>query len=417
MKIQKAEESSSAGNELPEIPIIAVTGTNGKTTTTRMISRILRRHGYNVGMTTTHGIFINDKCIEEGDTTGPKSAKKVLSHSMVGAAVLETARGGIIRSGLGYGKSDVSVFTNMTGDHLGIDGINTMEELLEVKSHVISAVKNNGTSVLNADDNWVMKAKAKATGNILLFSMDSNNPYILDQRKDGGRAVFAKDGRILAAYGGITRRVLNINEIPATLNGALKHNIYNSMAAIGACLSLGIKPYVIERALHNFTCDADVNPGRFNMHDLGDFMVVLDYGHNIDGYKVTIEGIKSMNPSRIIGIIGVPGDRRNEDIINVGKTSGESFNKIIIKEDRDTRGRYPGEVADILKDGAVLGGIEKENISIILDEEEALIKALEIAEKGDIIVVFFEKMEPLAALLNNHSNKAVSKKERELAMV
>jgi cyanophycin synthetase len=393
------------------IPIISITGTNGKTTTTRMISRILMARGLTVGTTTTHGIYINGNCVEEGDTTGPSSAKRILFDREVEAAVLETARGGIVRDGLAYEKADVAVFTNLTEDHLGIDGIHTMEELLKAKALVIEAVKENGTCVLNADDPWIMKAKERAKGNLLLFSMDENNPHILEQTKNRGSVVCILNDDIYLFDKGIVRRVMAINEIPATLNGTLKHNIYNSMAAIGASYSAGMPLSLIRRTLRTFSSDADMNPGRFNIYDLDDFKVVLDYGHNLDGYRVTIEGLKSMGASRLIGVIGVPGDRLNEDILRVGELSGKSFDSVIIKEDEELRGRRPLEVAGVLLEGVLNGGMDRERVSIITDEKQALQAALDQAEAGDIIVIFFEKREPLVEMLEGYRRPAIAERE------
>ncbi|MCX7921333.1 MAG: Mur ligase family protein [Clostridia bacterium] len=387
------------------IPIISITGTNGKTTTTRMIAHILRHHGFIVGVTTTHGIYINGKCIEEGDTTGPRSAGRILNDREVEAAVLETARGGIVRAGLAYEKADIAVFTNLTEDHLGIDDINTMEELLNVKSLVIEAVKEDGASVLNADDSWVMKAKEKAKGNVILYSMDYNNPAIIEHMNRGGAAVYKKGNSIYLSSKGFVREITKINEIPATLGGALKHNIYNSMAAIGACCAAGISFNTIRQALSEFSSNASTNPGRFNIFDMGDFKVVLDYGHNIDGYRVTIEGLKTLNPERLVGIIGIPGDRRNEDIRKIGLISGESFDRIIIKEDNDLRDRARGEVAGILLEGVLESGRSKGGIEIIHEEKSALKSALQKAKKGDVIVMFFEKMEPLVEMIEDFNRE------------
>lgn len=389
------------------IPIVSITGTNGKTTTTRMISRIIKNAGYTVGTTTTHGIYINDKCLEEGDTTGPKSARRILYHKEIDAAVLETARGGIIRDGLAYKKADVAVFTNLTEDHLGIDGINTMEELLYVKSLVIEAVKDDGACILNADDSWIMKVKEKANGKLVLFSLDESNPLLVEHINNRGWAVYKKGNSIFVAYNGIDKEVIKVSDIPATLNGGLKHNIYNSMAAIGACFSLKLPLEIICDALRTFSCDADVNPGRFNVFDMGEFKVVLDYGHNIDGYRVTIDGLKSLNSSRLVGIIGVPGDRRNEDIERIGRLSGNSFDKIIIKEDKDLRERKPFEVAKLLLKGVLEENVDKNNVVIIQSEVEALRNAIINAKNGDVIVVFFEKMEPLVELLKEYRKQDV----------
>ncbi|MDF2523879.1 MAG: cyanophycin synthetase [Clostridiales bacterium] len=388
-------------NEPFSIPIVSITGTNGKTTTTRMISRILNNAGYSVGTTTTHGIYVNNKCLVDGDTTGPKSARRILYHKEVDAAVLETARGGIVRDGLAYEKADVAVFINLTEDHLGIDGINTMDELLHVKSLVIEAVKEDGACILNADDPWIMKVKEKAKGKIVLFSLDAYNPLLINHVKDGGRAVYKKGDGIFISHNGTVREAIKIPEIPATLNGGLKHNIYNSMAAIGASIILNIPLEIICNTLRAFSCDAHINPGRFNVYELGDFKVVLDYGHNIDGYRTTIDGLRSLNPVRLTGIIGVPGDRRDEDIKRIGRLSGTTFDRIIIKEDEDLRGRKPFEVAKILLSGVLEGTIDKNNVSIILNEAAALKDAIIGAISGEVIVVFFEIMEPLVDLLND----------------
>lgn len=399
------------------IPIVSITGTNGKTTTTRMISQILIHHGYKVGTTTTHGIYINRKCIEQGDTTGPISARRILNHHKVEAAVLETARGGIVRGGLGYEKADVAVFTNLTEDHLGIDGINTLKELLKVKAQVIEAVKEGGVCVLNADDPWVMQVASKARGDKLLFSLSRSNPYISDSVKPGTKTIFLEDNSIFAAKNGRAMEIIKINDIPATLNGGLKYNVYNSMAAIGACLALGVRISAIRNAMRIFSCDDRTNPGRFNIYDMGEFKVILDYGHNHDGYRATIDGVKCLKPARTIGVIGVPGDRRNDDIKKIGKISGGFFDKVIIKEDRVLRGRKPCEVANILKDGVLEAGMEPSNVEIIPDEVKALQKALSYAKKDDVIIIFFEKMDPMVSLIRNYKIKLNKEKTKEYVPV
>lgn len=381
------------------IPIIAVTGTNGKTTTTRMINHILKHCGQTVGMTTTQGIYINSKCLEEGDTTGYKSAQRILNNRQIDAAVLEIARGGIIKKGLGYKRADVAVFTNLSNDHLGIDGINSLEELFHVKSLVTEAVKPEGCCVLNADDRWALQAREKAGGKIVLFTLDSNNPEVQSHIRAGGQAIFLQNGDIIAAKGAIGSYVIDVRSIPATLGGILKHNIANSLAAVAACFALGVPLLTINKALRSFSCEPCINPGRFNIFELGTFRIVLDYGHNYEGYRVTIDGLKKLKASRLTGVIGVPGDRRNEDILEIGKLAGSSFDRLIIKEDAHLRERRPLEVAELLKNGALASGIKAENIRIIPQEGEALKYALNTACQGEIIAVFFEKMEPLLKII------------------
>lgn len=375
------------------IPLVSVTGTNGKTTTTRMIQRILKQAGHLVGMTTTGGIYIDGLCIEKGDTTGPASAQKILMNKNVTAAVLETARGGIVNRGLGYNLADVGVITNITDDHLGIDGIETLEDLAHAKALVVEAVKDEGYAVLNADDEYCLSIRDKAYGNIILFSKDHNNKYVIKHIKDGGRVVYIKENVIYLATDKEKIPVVNIENIPATYGGLLTHNVENSLAATAAAWGLGVGSESINRALVNFKCDDTQNPGRFNMYDVADFKVVVDYGHNFDGYKKVIEGLRKMKINRLIGVIGVPGDRLNSNIHEIGILSGQSFDYIVIKEDRDKRGRVPGEVAQLLYEGCTRGNKDSRSIEIELFEEKALEKAMQMAEAGDIVIVFYEERE------------------------
>jgi cyanophycin synthetase len=382
------------------VPIISITGTNGKTTTTRMISHILHNYGLLVGQTTTSGIFIGNQCIEHGDTTGPKSAKKVLNNRKIDVAVLETARGGIIREGLAYEKADVAVFTNLSEDHIGLDGVNTASELFHIKSLVIEAVKDTGKCILNADDPWVKKAIKVAKGEVILFSLFSENKIIMEHVKNGGCAIYTQGDTILIKYKHLAKEVMKIRDIPATLNETLKNNIYNSLAAIGACYAIRIPIGAIVSGLKTFQSDPICNPGRFNIFEMSGYKIILDYGHNYHGYKSTIESLKAMKQNRIIGIIGVPGDRRQEDITNIGFISGKSFDKIFVKEDKYKRGREPLEVANMLYSGALEGGINANQIEIIPDEEEALISAIEDAQEGDCILMFYEEFDNAVKIIN-----------------
>lgn len=392
-------------NKKLNIPIISITGTNGKTTTTRMINHILNHNGYYTGMTTTHGIYINGQCIEDGDTTGYKSAKRVLNNRQIDIAVLETARGGIIKNGLGYRKADVAILTNITNDHLGIDGLNTMEELFHIKSLVTEAVKEDGFCVLNADDPWSLKARAKAGGKIILTTLHKDNPELVSHIQSGGYGVYVDNNSIYISKNRRVDYVIDIESIPATLGGILKHNVYNAMAAIGACHAVGVSLININKGIRLFSCKLDMNPGRFNVFNLKeDIKVILDYGHNYDGYRVTIEGLKRLNPNRLVGVIGVPGDRRDEDIINVGCLAGKSFDELVIKEDKCLRERKPLDVAELLKTGALAGGLKRRAIKVIPIEEDALKYALAKARKGDVIVVFFEQMGPLLKVIQQFNS-------------
>lgn len=381
------------------IPIISVTGTNGKTTTVRMIAHILRTHGYTVGMTTTGGVFINDRCVMKGDTTGPASAKIILTDKSVEVAVLETARGGIIRSGLGYDLSDIAVLTNISEDHLGIDEVYTLEDLLHVKSLVVEAVKTNGYVVLNADDPMVVEAAKRARSNIIYFSRQEDNIIVHRHLIGGGLAVFLKGQHITIATGDGFVQCMDVSRIPATYGGKLAYNIENSLAAVSVAYAMKIPIETIQKALASFYADEIHNPGRFNVFNIKDFRVVVDYAHNISGYTHVIEAIKKMGASRTVGIIGVPGDRQDGSIKRIGSIAGKGFDRVIIKEDVDLRGRRRGEVAKLLEEGVLAAGMDPRNVEIILSEVEALKTAMRMAKPGDLIVIFYEKLEPVMATI------------------
>lgn len=382
------------------IPIVSITGTNGKTTTTRLVRHTLALTGKTVGMTSTSGVYVGGECILKGDNTGPVSAKMVLSNKRVEAAVLETARGGIIRKGLGYDMADVGVIVNISDDHIGLDGIETIEDLAFVKALVVEAVKPDGYSVLNADDKMINFLMDRAAGNKILFSCKRDNPIMLDHIGKGGRAVFIDDETICISSGKTCTALMNLHEIPITFGGLVECNIENSLAAVSALHALDIPLETLRQGLRTFKPDLKLNPGRFNLFDMGDFKVMLDYGHNIAGYNAILKFIQKVNAARLVGIIGVPGDRIDRSIRDVGKISSTAFSKIYIKEDSDLRGRQPGEVAGILYDAAVENGFKKENIEIILPELKALEAAMLDAQPGDLIVLFYEEFEPAVELIN-----------------
>ncbi|MBX4258792.1 cyanophycin synthetase [Clostridium estertheticum] len=387
------------------IPLIAVTGTNGKTTTTRLIAHILTIAGYTVGMTTTSGIYIDGKCVFKGDTTGPKSALAVLMNKNIDAAVLETARGGIIRGGLAYDLADVAVITNITDDHLGIDGINTIEELAKVKALVGEAVKKDGYVVINGDDKMSLSILPRIKGKIIIFSSDKDNKIMIENIKNGGLGIYV-DGTSLTIQNNINFvKLIDIKNIGITFKGVLKYNIQNAMAACAAAVGLGIGYDIIRQGLKTFYCNEEQNPGRFNTYLIDDVTVILDYGHNIDGYKCVLEGLKNIKHNKIIGIIGIPGDRSDTNILDVGKCAGKNFDYIYIKEDKDRRGRGKGKVADLLEEGVLKSNFNIINIKKVLDEKEAFIEALGIAQPGDIVIIFFEKYEPLIEIIKSKIHK------------
>jgi len=376
------------------IPIISVTGTNGKTTVTRMIGHTLGLDGTVVGMATTSGIFIGGKCVLKGDNTGALSAARILRDTRVEAAVLETARGGIIRRGLGYDLADVGVIVNISDDHLGADGINTLEEMAYVKSLVAEAVKLDGYAVLNADDQMTPAILKRIRCKPLLFSFSNENPLVRTETEKGNKAVYLKDGAIYASMGAEEVFVARVEDIPVTYGGKAACNIENSLACVSALVALGMPVEKIREGITGFKPDTVTNPGRFNLFDMGGFTVMLDYGHNIAGYRAVIDTLQGFGASAYTGVIGMPGDRRNESIIEVGRLCGRFFSKLYIKEDNDLRGRDAGEVADMLYGAALEQGIGKDKVQVVYDETRALEMAIMDAAPGEMIVMFYEHLEP-----------------------
>ncbi|MBL4935816.1 cyanophycin synthetase [Clostridium sp. YIM B02515] len=381
------------------IPVVSVTGTNGKTTTTRLIAHTLSLLGHKVGMTTTGGIYINNKCIYKGDTTGYNSAMTLLMNKEIDAAVLETARGGIIKKGLAYDLADVGIITNITEDHLGLDGVNTLEDLAKVKALVGEAVKSNGFVVMNADDEISKTIVERMKTSIIFFSKDKNNKLMRKNINNGGYGVYSDNGCIYLESNEAVTPIVKTNNIKITLNGKLKYNIENSMAACAALVGLGVEYSIIRKGLSSFYCNEEQNPGRFNMYNVNGRTVILDYGHNIQGYKAVLEGAKNIRHKKFIGIIGVPGDRLDSNVIQVGEIAGKYFDYIYIKEDEDKRGRKTGEIAKLLEKGVLASNFDKNNYEIILDEVEALNRAIEVSKPGDVVIIFFEKFEPLVKVV------------------
>lgn len=398
-------------NNPKDIPIISVTGTNGKTTTTRLIGYVMSLIGYNVGMTTTSGIFLGEKCIDCGDDTGAESAKTVLLNPDVDVAVLETARGGIIRKGLAYDMSDVGILTNVTEDHLGIDEIETLEDLSYVKSLVLEAIKPNGYAVINANDFWSLKIISRIKVRKIFFSSKGLDDLLLENIQKGDPVVYSEDGCVYVQNNGKKYTICREEEIAISLGGKLRYNIENALAAIAGLVGLGVDYCIITKGLREFSLNEKHNPGRFNEYDLNGTKVILDYGHNLDGYKAVISSMKNMNFKNIIGVIGVPGDRNDDFVSRIGELSGEFFDYVVIKEDKEKRGREIGEIASILEKGVKRTLINKNNSKIILDEVEALEFALIKAKPGDGIIVFFEKYQRLVEYIKEVQLAEIKKQQ------
>lgn len=392
------------------IPIVSITGTNGKTTVTRMIAHVLGKTGLQVGMTTTDGIYINGECVVEGDTTGPQSAQVVLSDPAVEAAVLETARGGIVRRGLGYDWSDIGVMTNIGDDHVGQDGIQSVDDILFIKSLVAERVKEGGTLVLNADDERLAKLMeservSRIPKRAVYFSLDENNPVVRDHLQAGGTACFGRGTSLIEATGEIQHVIADTSRLPVVMNGAADFQIRNLLATIAACRAFGVEQDALRKGLTSFSSFAN-NPGRANLYRLNGGHVMVDYGHNTEAFDAICRMTSHWRDRRVTGIIAVPGDRADELIDRAARVAAKGFNKVIVKEDRDLRGRKPGDVANILY-RAILEVQPSLECEVVLDEVEALRRAVSQMVRGEVIVMFYEKLQPVVQALREYAAQPV----------
>jgi cyanophycin synthetase len=372
------------------IPIIAITGTNGKTTTSRLISHIYRQTGKVVGFTTTDGIYLNDYLVEKGDNTGPYSAGVILREPTVEVAVLETARGGILRSGLAFTVCDIGVVLNVAADHLGLGDIDSIEQMAKVKSVIAEVVSPNGHAILNADDPLVAAMASKVKGKIAYFAMSPDNPIIQDHVRRGGLAAIYENGYLSILEGEWTLRIEEAVNIPMTMGGMAPFMIANALAACMATFAQGVDIELIRQGVRTFQTSDSQTPGRMNLFNLGHHHALVDYAHNPAGYEA-VGGFVRNWPGQRFGVVGGPGDRRDEDLILLGKLSAQMFNRIIIKEDEDRRGREPGAVADLIRQGIIEENQSLEH-EIVLNEMEALEKALNQVEAGGLVVIFPESV-------------------------
>lgn len=381
-----------------EIPIVAVTGTNGKTTTSRLIAACLRRKYAHVGMATSAGIYVDDQMVVSGDTTGPWSANVVLADPLVEAAVLEVARGGLIRGGLGYDLADVAVVTNITADHLGQDGVEDLEGLAHIKGLVTEAVRDNGHVVINAADPWCIHLGQESRRSLMLFS-SAINDAITQHLACGGKAVYAWENALIFAEGSEVIKRIGIEEVPLTFHGVAKHNVENCAAASAAVWSLGFDPAEIELTLKSFRPDLKSNPGRQNLITVAGINVMIDYGHNVAGIKAVGSLAKTLCTGQVIAVLCAPGDRTDVAIQSLGAAAAEFFDMAIVKEDKDLRGRLSGETARLIKEGLLTGGMAEDKVTVALDEAAALQQALSLASVEDLLVVFYESLEQTLGLL------------------
>lgn len=366
------------------IPIIAVTGTNGKTTTTRLISHIVKNNGYRVGFTTSDGIYIQNTMLTKGDTTGPISAEFILKDPTVEFAVLETARGGILRSGLGFSQCDIGVLTNIKEDHLGMNDIHNLKDLTKVKRVVLDSVKKNGWSVLNAEDEYSMRIINDLPSNVAIFSLDENNEYIKKFAKEGRITCVYEEGFVTIKKGDWKIRIGKVKDFPITMEGKAKFMIDNVLAASLACYLYGFGIEDISNSLRTFIPSAQLTPGRLNVFKFKNFKVLIDFAHNPAGYEAIEDYLKNVESTKKIGIISGVGDRRDEDIRLCGKIAGRMFDHIIIRNEKHLRGRTEEEINGLIIDGMQASGRDV-SYETIPKEIDALKHAMGMAEEGTFI--------------------------------
>jgi len=373
------------GEDDGRIPTIAVTGTNGKTTTTLLIEHAARGAGLRTGCTTTEGVFIDGQRIAKGDCTGFRSARSVLTSPEVEIAVLETARGGILKRGLAYDRCDVAVVLNVSADHLGLDGVDTIEDLANVKCVVARRARR--AVVLNAEDDHcvAMASKLDAGVDVLYFALDDDNPVLLRHLEGGGRAVYLQDNTIVLANGARHEALLNVRSMPVTMQGAARYNIANSLAAAAALSAAGFGNLEIADGLRTFVSDWKHNPLRSNVFDVDGVTVIVDYAHNSAAYAALAETARALTPGRLVGVVSAPGDRRDDDLVDVGATCAAGFDELVVYES-ENRGRGAGEVARLLVQGARVGKFEQDHLQVELDVHHAIRAGLKRCAPGDVLV-------------------------------
>lgn len=366
------------------IPIVAVTGTNGKTTTTRLLAHIVKNNGFKVGFTTSDGIYIQNHMLEKGDTTGPISAEYILKDPTVEFAVLETARGGILRAGLGFNRCDIAIITNIREDHLGLNDIDNLDDLARVKSVVVRSVKKDGWAILNAEDEHCLKIANDLSCQIAYFAMDEDNPVVKKLSKEGKIVAVFENGFITIKKGDWKIRVEKALHIPLTLGGKAKFMIQNVLAATLASYLHGFKTEDISLSLQTFIPSVAQTPGRMNIFEFKKFKVMIDFAHNPAGYAAIEDLLSNVEATRKIGIIAGVGDRRDQDIRDCAEIAARMFDHIIIRQEKHLRGRTEQEIIDL-----ILEGIQKANrpvtYEIITKEVEAIKHAISIAEEGTFI--------------------------------
>ena len=378
------------------IPVVAVTGTNGKTTTSRLIGRIFEQNGLRVGMTSTDGIYVENKRIDTGDCSGPRSARNVLGHPDVDAAVLETARGGLLREGLGFDMCDVAVVTNIgLGDHLGLNFITTVHDLAVMKRVIVENVAPTGTAVLNAADPVVAAMARHCPGQVTFFALDPAHPVLATHRAQGKRVVYVEKGEIVCGEGRKKHRIA-LSRVPLTRDGTIGFQVENVMAAVATAWSLGYTWESIEQALAGFVSDASTAPGRFNVFDYRGATLIADYGHNPDAMLALVGAVEKMPARRRAVVISAAGDRRDEDIRQQTEILGQAFDDVILYQDACQRGRADGEVIALLRAG-LQDAKRVQHVEAIDGEFVAIDAALKRLQPGDLCLILIDQVEEALA--------------------
>jgi cyanophycin synthetase len=387
------------------IPLVAVTGTNGKTTTVRLIAHLFAAAGKTVGMTNTDGVYVGGRQIDSGDCSGPKSARSVLAHPMVDAAVLETARGGLLREGLGFDRCAVAVVTNIgEGDHLGLNHLHTAEDVAGVKQVIVQNVAADGSAVLNAADPLVAAMAAQCPGKVIFFAADRKLPLMAAQLAQGLRAVHL-DGDAIVAVEGAWRERLPLADIPITRKGTVGFQVQNVMAAIAAAWAVGLDWDTVRRGLATFVNDADNAPGRFNVMDYRGASVIADYGHNPDAMRALVAAVESLPATRRSVVISGAGDRRDEDIRAQTAILGRAFDEVVLYEDACQRGRADGEVVGLLREG-LRDAPRTRHVDEVRGEFKAVDLALSRLQPGELCLVLVDQVDAALAHLARRCEEA-----------
>jgi cyanophycin synthetase len=388
------------------IPIVSITGTNGKTTTTRLLAHIARYAGHHVGLTTTEGVYIGSEQIMKGDCTGPASAQAVLRDPTVTFAALETARGGLLRFGLGYDWADVGVVTNVAEDHLGLRDIETLEDLARLKALVVERVFPHGTAVLNAEDSMTPWIADRIKARIAFFSLDPSHERLKVHVASGGLAAVMDRHDTLCLYRSTLRiPLVHARQVPITFDGKARFNIANALAASLAAFAAGIEMDDIRGGLTTFHPTPFQAPGRGNIYEFRDFRVMIDYCHNAHGMALVAPFLSSMKRGRLVVVLNAPGDRREEDFDAITKAAAPHFDRVILRDDEDLRGRASGEVTGFLRAGLMRHGMKDDQIEEAKNEPEAVRRALAMARRDDLIVIFADRIAKVGAQVDFERQK------------